>query len=363
MTQLFYEKLKELVDTEKLLINCVIGNPRTRSNAVYHAMITDRKIDGGVLEPFSTSDREGIRYDFIQGERKIRGFDEVCEKIYEIVVKILKNKANATIWLHDLFYEILDEELHLLLTLTNNILICVRNPQKQVLSFLIRVANDRLATDRKCDLNREDVIKLFSKMKKNVSPTEIFNYVKKEKIKISKSQILKTINKKEFEIDFPKALLTAMESVLQYVQKEMQVVLQNTKKHLSTLYEYKKMGKTNFVIIDTDELVKHPENFLTQIATTLSNITFCKEMIEDWGFQKNEKISKSWIIQNTNTPEDNAWNGPATKSTSFTFENDASGKELLEVNQFHDSLQLVLNDLIILYNYCLTRPEVILNKL
>ncbi len=356
---MYYKKLKALVDHHKLVIYTLLANPRTRSTAFYHAMKSMPDIDGGINEPFSTHDRGGVHYDFNRAEevRKIRTFEDVCKNIYSVVEEILKTKQVARVWLHDHFYEILNDEMHHLLTLSRNVIVCIRDPRLQFLSFLIRVSNDKLATYRQSDLTREEVIRLFYKKEEGVSPEALLAFVDNEKMLISKTQLMRTINAEDQSVELATALMLSMETVLEYVQKEMDIMVKNTQFYLDLFKRYQEKSALNYAIVDAERLVDETKSqSVLQAATAqLDDLMFSENMINNWS--QEDKVSMCWILENTQTPLDNAWNGPARTSTQFTTQHDVSGCLPLAVEQFPQAIQGVLRDALQLYHDCLTMSE------
>jgi hypothetical protein len=355
----YYTKLKAFANDGQLVIYTLLSNPRTRSTALYYAMESMPDIDGGVSGSFSTHDCAGVHYNFdaTKETRKIRTFEEVCEKIYRVVEEILKKKTVARIWLHDHFYEITQHEMHYLLTLSSNYIVCIRDPRLQFLSFLIRVSNDKLATYRQSDLNRDQVIKLFHKKEEDVSPKMLLSYVEKKNIPISKAQILNTIHKKEHQLPFSSALTLSTDIILNYVQTEMKIAVANTKIHLEILKKYQEKSDIRFVIVDSEKLINPVTSklMLQEVTNKLHGLVFSESLINNWS--REGKISMGCTAENTNTPIENAWNGPARKSTKFTMQHDVSGCSILDVDQFPRPLRPVLLDALQLYHSCLAMPN------
>jgi hypothetical protein len=356
---MYYEKLKALVDGQQLMIYTLLANPRTRSTAFYHAMKSMSDIDGGVNEPFSTHDRGGIyhHFDAAQTSRSIRNFDQVCQNIYSVVEKILAVKPVARVWIHDHLYEILHHEMHDLLALSKNVVVCIRDPKRQFLSFLVRVANDKLATYRQSDLSRDDVMQLFHEKEKGTSPKELLAYVMDKNIRVSMKQIAKSLHQDEQALPPEELLILGMEAVLTYVQDEVSIMVENTQFYLDFFKQYQCHSSLNYVVVDTEMLVdgaKAPA-VLKAVTDQLHGLRFSNDIIDDWS--QDEKISMCWILENTQTPLDNAWNGPARTSTKFTTQHDVSGQEPLDRQAFPKAMHAILADAEKLYQRCLNMSE------
>lgn len=333
-----YLALKNLIETNQLKLHFVLSLPRTRSNAITLALTQAEEIQGQLSVPFFNHIRfeQGgnvvIPYDADTDTDQIRTFEQGCSKILARVKTLMTENTRRPVGLiiNEHLCFITKNEMPLLLKLTNNIVITIRDPRDQFLSFLTRIVQDRLydgSPDEK--LQPLDALKMLN-MQDTTQNEGIY----------SKAKIRQILQKHESDLLTSNDILTARDNEVDQIKQTLAVCWGNLKKHLKLLLNQQAEGLLNLVIVESDHFIKNVNTELLSLIKQLKGISFNSAMQNSWQKGTGENYHCS-MIKAGFLPNNSVWNEPVKNSRGFTNEHDAI-KIRAEITDFPVSLQEIL---------------------
>jgi hypothetical protein len=318
MSDTYYNKLKELVESGRLSIHFIVAPPRTNSSLIEHALGNSPDIHHECHEPFLGARKEDFDPD--HGYKQI--FDSINGEEFE------KGEGKTSVVVKEMSHWIgVNEEYKRLVRLTDKpVLVLTRNPllsvesrirkvtatldmrsnlplQQYLLDYLAKSKgfnswNDVIqaeGNDRKTEIiellrNGEDIERLYDVTALSVQ-NKLLDYLAREHGHVNWQDAVTKKLYEEKDYAFFENILKSNTRRLEFEKDEF--------KRLSEEVEYfTSIGKDHF-IFDTTDVRAAPEEQLTELCNRMG-ITFTPEMVEwgkkpvDFHTEQTQEFEKLW---------------------------------------------------------------------
>ena len=325
-----YALLENYCMTNQLRVIWELSLPRSNSTA-WQIAIAQAKNTMQINEPSFHEDFKSRRCDGepIQGTRS---FDEYCRKIVlclngddKVKPDILQSQQRAwtaadpfkqqqpalNLIVNDLTHSVSLNETRLMLHISKDICVTIRDPFRQAHSALTRCINDGLSKPGGDVITAKQALALANK-----------TFFSAEEI--SHLQVSGAINSKHLlaglGFDENKSLTNELllrsiaNAVQRCCQDYIEICWENLRKQLELI---RATPNVNLVVIDGDDLLQDPETVMRRSCEAF-DLEYTENMVHHWEKSRGEKFNCS-ITENW--PRDlamnNAWNGPARNSTKI----------------------------------------------
>ncbi len=350
-----FSLLKRLVTSDKLRILLMLSTPRTRSTALQIACAQAVEIDVQISAPFSNQQYGPISFyhdnkSLVSGV-DLRPFEVGCNKIYEQYLAT-SNKHNGSvtgILAYEALSRLLDTEISQLLQLTREVIIPIRDPYRQFVSFLVQYFHDYFtgaSSDRY--LKASQVLNLISTLKnKTAEQCDLLwdEYITKE-------GVAKTLNKPPENVK-GEDIITVLNQMIPFVNSELDIIWTNLDHCLDILSKPEYYQKNNVVIVDGEDFVDHSSEMLNNICHKLK-LSYSNKMTDDWQKSSGNNFKSGHPTKDRLM----GWSAPAKESSSIHKNND-SVDITPKAEDFPVELHGTLNKAWNIYRKCLIRPEFI----
>lgn len=342
-------KLKQLIQEGQLKLYYELSLPRSHSTAWQIAICEAPEIHAQINEPGHHADLKSRRFDEPRTTSD-RTSDDYFKRIWERVVakenRLLSTNARPVgLVVNDLVQTINRRELMAMLTLTDKIIITIRDPRLQACSALLRTINDALDSPGGGNISLNLALQLAKKT--TFTQDEMNHLVGNGRDKINAKHILQALSQPEDAILTSDLLIQAIQNAIERCKIEyIDICWENLQTQCQVINEFSQKD-SDIVMIDGSDLLENPSALMQQTSNQLK-LTYSPDMVNNWKKANKENFHCSITENWGELAFTNHWNGPVRASTQFEAKKDSVSHKMA-VEDFPETLQESIHKAVTIY--------------